>query len=344
MIRKESNFIYNTSSQFNTGELIVSRRPSRANKPASKFACCPKCKGYYTKNNIRHHFQDCNKESIGRQVLILGRKVQGRIHSKASDTVRKIIFPILRDDNVCRVIRYDELIILRANKLCRKFRNQRHHDMIRAELRLLGRYLISIKKFNSKITDFASIYQPRHYDSCILATKDVAQFDTDTNKFKTPSIATRLGTLLKKLGNLLATEYIKRDDSEGLRNVENFLKLLEEDYGTTINKTAEETRMQNKRHNKSELPSMEDIQKLYNYLKGRRNILYSDLTKSYNYNTWLELLGVTLISMQVYNRRRAGEIEKILIEDYRCYKSVGEHTDPEVYNSLSETGKEVLVF
>ena len=181
-----------------------------------------------------------------------GRKVQARLHTKASDVVRKIIFPILRDDDVCRIIRYDELVILCANKLCRKFRNQRYHDMIRAELRLLGRYLISIKKFNSNITDFASIYQPRHYDSCILATKDVAQFDSDANKFKTPSVATKLGTLLKKLGNLLATEYIKRDDNEGLRNVENFLKLLEKDYGTTINKVAEETVTQNKRHGKVE--------------------------------------------------------------------------------------------
>lgn len=322
--------------------MIVSRRPSKVNKSASDFTCCPKCKGYYTKNNIRHHFQDCNKSSIGRRVMILGRKIQARIHPKASDIVRKIIFPILREDDVCKVIRYDELVILRANKLCKKFRNQRHHDMIRAELRLLGRYLISIRKFNSDITDFASIYKPRH-DSCILATKDVAQFDPDTNKFKTPSVATRLGTLLKKLGNLLATEYIKRDDNEGIRNVDNFLRLLQEDYGTTINKVAEETITQNKRYTKFELPSIEDIQKLYNYLKEKRSVLYTDLIKSYNYSTWLELLKVTLISMQVYNRRRAGEIEKVLIEDYKCYKSVGEHTNPEVYNSLSQAGKEVML-
>jgi hypothetical protein len=34
-----------------------------------------------------------------------------------------------------------------------------------------------------------------------------------------------------------------------------------------------------------------------------------------------ELLKVIFISMQVYNRRRAGKIEKVLIEDYKCYKS-----------------------
>lgn len=275
--------------------------------------------------------------------MVLGRKVQARIHNKASDMVRQVIFPILNDDDVSRIIRYDELVILRANKLCNKFNNQRHHDMIRAELRLLGRFLISIRKFNPNVTEFASIYQPCNYDSCILATKDVAKYDANTNKFKTPSVATRLGTLLKKLGNLLSTEYIKKDDNEGLKNVENFLKLLQEDYGTSINKVAEETVTQNKRRGKIELPSMEDIQKLYNYLKEKRNVLYNDLVKSYNYNTWLELLKVTLISLQVYNRRRAGEIEKILIEDYKCYKSVGEHTDPEVYNSLSETGKEVNI-
>jgi len=201
-IRKESNFIYNTSSLYNTGNLIVSRRPSKANKSASNFTCCPKCKGFYTKNNIRHHFKECNQTRIGRKVLMLGRKVQARIHSKASDTVRKVIFPVLKDDDVCRVIRYDELVILRANKLCKKFRNQRHHDMIRAELRLLSRYLISIRKINLNVTDFASIYQPRHYDSCLLATKDVAQFDPDNNMFKMPSVATRIGTLLKKLGNI----------------------------------------------------------------------------------------------------------------------------------------------
>jgi len=54
-------------------------------------------------------------------------------------------------------------------------------------------------------------------------------------------------------------------------------------------------------------------------------------------------LKIILTSIQVYNRRRAGEIEKILIEDYKCYKSVGEYTDPEVYNSLSKTGKEVIL-
>lgn len=67
--------------------------------------------------------------------------------------------------------------------------------------------------------------------------------------------------------------------------------------------------------------------------------MYNELGKSYNYNIWLELLKVTLISMQVYNRRRASETEKVLIKDYKYYKSIGEYTNSEVYNSLSEAGR-----
>lgn len=71
------------------------------------------------------------------------------------------------------------------------------------------------------------------------------------------------------MGNLLATEYIKRDNNEGLKKVENFLKLFQEDFGTTINKIAEKTVTQNKRRGKIELLSMEDIQKLYNIWKKK---------------------------------------------------------------------------
>lgn len=99
---------------------------------------------------------------------------------------------------------------------------------------------------------------------------------------------------------------------------------------------------QSKRHKKVKLLSMKDIQKLYNYLKDNTCELSNDLLKSCNYSTWLELLKATLTSIQFYKRRRADEMEKVLIEDYKCYKCIGEHTDPEVYNSLSESGKEVI--
>lgn len=70
----------------------------------------------------------------------------GRIHECANETVRKIVFPILREDDVTRCIRYDKLLIIYTNKLCIKYSHQHQHDMIRARLRLLGRFLMAVKE------------------------------------------------------------------------------------------------------------------------------------------------------------------------------------------------------
>lgn len=120
----------------------------------------------------------------------------------------------MREDEVTRIIRYDELLILYANKLCIKYKTQHQHDMIRARLRLLGRFLIALKKINKNIEDFKSLYYPKAYDDCISTINIVAGYDNEENIYKTPAVAANLSTLLKHVGNLLIMEYIKTDNFE----------------------------------------------------------------------------------------------------------------------------------
>jgi len=50
---------------------------------------------------------------------------------------------------------------------------------------------------------------------------------------------------------------------------------------------------------------------------------YSEiLSKKFLFETWRSLAEVTLIAIQVFNRRRAGETERILINDYKNYECV----------------------
>jgi len=171
----------------------------------------------------------------------MGRKVTRRIHYLASETLAKTIFPVMREDDVTRLIRYDKLIILYANKLCIKYTAQYQHDMIRARLRLLGQFLLALKKINTTVKDFKSLYNPRVYDDCISAINVTAGYDKEENIYKTLAVAANLSTLLKHVGNLLITEYIKTDALEKKKLVKDFLKLLIVDIGTSVNKTVIET-------------------------------------------------------------------------------------------------------
>lgn len=175
------------------------------------FICCAGCKGFFTKNNIRHHFKQCIQKTVGRSVKILGRKVEGRIHQCANSILRNIVFPVLREDDITRLIRYDELLIIYGNKLCVKCKYQHQQDMIRSRLRLLGQFLQSLRTINKKMTDFFSIYHPSIYDDYIVAVNQVAGLNMNTKVYAAPSVASRIGTLIKQIGNLAIAECIKRN-------------------------------------------------------------------------------------------------------------------------------------
>lgn len=134
-LRKKGNFMFNTDIEINNGELLVSRRPNEnINKTATDFAPCPKCCGYFAKHTLRHHVRKCSKKDFRKNKIIMtmSRKVARRIHQRANELLRNVVFPIMRDDTVTRIVRYDELLIIYGSKLCEKYPVQHQHDMIRA--------------------------------------------------------------------------------------------------------------------------------------------------------------------------------------------------------------------
>lgn len=138
----------------------------------------------------------------------MGRSLTGYLHNRANEILRHTVFPVLTDDNITKSVQYDELLIVFGNKLCEKYKAHQH-DMIRAHLRLLGRFKMAIKKINKEISDFATIFKPQNFDSAISALRECAKWDRSIMWFKTPAVANSLTTLLKKLAHCLRAECIK---------------------------------------------------------------------------------------------------------------------------------------
>jgi len=76
---------------------------------------------------------------------------------------------------------------------------------------------------------------------------------------------------------------------------------------------------------------MDDIIKLRNYLDKKRKALCVMLEETFCHNSWLELAKVTLTSVQLFNRRRAGEIEHLPIKDFENYVQISENTDEDLF-------------
>ncbi|XP_043267677.1 uncharacterized protein [Venturia canescens] len=345
MLRKKGNHLFNNDKRFNNGQLLVCRRPNqRMHKSASDFIACGNCKGQYAKSVIRHHFRKCTQKTTGpeRLAMVCGRKVIARLHEKANHLVRRYIFPYLREDSVVRGIRYDELMILYANKQCEKYGSHQHHfQMIRARLRLLGRFLAEMKNINPGIKNFADVFIPRNYDATVDAVKKVAEFNEEERRFAHPAVATNLGTLLKYCGDILRSEYIKNENELNQKRVEDFLKLLAEGYGTSINRVATETQAQNNRRKKISLPSTDDIKKFYDYLSAERIKYFESLKEKFSVLAWRKLAETTVLSLLIFNRRRPGEIERLYVEDFQHHQTIDSIANKDAYAALSDEGKKL---
>lgn len=136
-----------------------------------------------------------------------------------------------------------------------------------------------------------------------------------------------MGTLLKKSSKLLITLFIKKKNKKQKKEVEDFLKVLEEDLPIFINKPVLESQLQKKRQNRIILPNTHEVTKFNNYMEKNRRKYHLILQKKYSYRIWKELASYCLTSIQIFNRKRAGEVERITIEDFYTYQSVDENSD-----------------
>lgn len=130
---------------------------------------------------------------------------------------------------------------------------------------------------------------------------------------------------------------IKKHEFDNQTVVENFLKLFEEDYPVSVNKVVHESQGHRNRLKKVVLPSMDDIKILNTYLKIEPTKALKMLEKDgFSIGAWHMLVETTLISTMMFNRRRAGELQRVLIENLENPAAILKEEAPELYKSLSK--------
>jgi hypothetical protein len=100
-----------------------------------------------------------------------------------------------------------------------------------------------------------------------------------------------------------------------------------------------ETQHRRKRYSTKLLPTQDDIKKLETYLNDKLKTAHDSLKQAFSLNAWEVLAECCLLSIQLFNRRKPGEIERALIEDFQNYEKVNENTIGTAYLSLSNDEK-----
>lgn len=250
----------------------------------------------------------------------------------------------MRDGTVKDILRYDELAILYGNSLCEEYREKYHHKMIRARLRALGRFIIEVKKINPSVKELRHAIHPLCVNDVIKAVHAVGKLNKDSGRYEAPASAGNLSfELMNRVPDALLDEGIMKQDKTTQVETENFAKLLKRKYRRSISRTVAESQLEQKRRKLVVLPSTADVKKLLIWLREQKNLCCSSLEeKGFSVQTWKNLAGYTLSAIQVFNRRRPGEMERLVIKDYKTHKAASEYKDIELLSTLPAQSRSAI--
>ncbi|XP_074101782.1 uncharacterized protein LOC141529210 [Cotesia typhae] len=345
-------------------ELIVQLRPrqlaDKIPKDTSDFAVCPSCKVSTTKKFLSAHFANCTGHTVKRRRIIkkMSLLYETEFHPDTCKKLRRLIVN-MHVDEASTTLKHDDLLIRYGNMLCDKYKHDQNDELIRNRLRLMARLLNASKAVEAKmiekaklknysyskkpINDMLSLFDPENVKICIKAVNILAGIDEKTYDSKAPSVASSCGQFLKQLGDFLISENIQEKKKENNENIKDFIHVITRKWADIINKNVDEARAKLRRKKKKEkkLPSAEDIYKLTDYLTSLQKKAYNKLLLQYSHGNYNLLAKTTLLRVQIFNRRRPGETERIFIEDFEDYDKLSEENHPDIMKTLSEEAKKL---
>ncbi|KAK5649237.1 hypothetical protein RI129_000266 [Pyrocoelia pectoralis] len=269
--------------------------------------------------------------------------VIGDIHETANPLLRKALAGLKKVDDACSVLKYDPLIIAYGNMLACKFQTSDHHGrQIRAQMRLLGRLVLTLKSLDSDIDHLGALYHPAKFDVLVRATYILGKFDKGTLILKSPATARDIGHLVKEVKKLWVLECTEKNQDHLIDDAKKFMRSFKAKFSILIGTTIAESQTQmNIVKGAVVLPKLDDIRKLNAYLIESRRKAYASLKKEFQVSIWKQLAEFTLVSILLLNRRRPGELQRMKLVHYEAIEKIDGGHNREVYSQLSDTDKNI---
>ena len=327
-IRNIGNHLHNREVLLKgEGELFVKYRPSNPGTNVEEFSPCPNCFGYFKRTDLWRH--KCQLKPKGSHAMRISTASKLLLPNQAGDSEHMhVVLSAMRSDLISRIVKSDSTICLFGEKLCDKHAHDPdQHNYIRQKLRELGRLVEDLRiKDDSPDKFLKDFIKPSYYRKVVMACKSVSGFDSIFNKYGTPSLALKLGHSLRKCAKLLLGQAIEHRNKEQQVMADEFMKLLEMNWGDDISSNAIRTLNEAKKNTEKIVPLAQDVVALMKYLKSTSAEEYSRLLTLEDEElnaSWSRFGQVLLVLIIAFNRRRSGGVSKMKLAEYESISKTG---------------------
>ncbi|PIK46269.1 hypothetical protein BSL78_16855 [Apostichopus japonicus] len=338
------------SSKSKEGQIKPRKRPTALDKAeSSDYLPCEYCDGSFKKDGLWKHQKVCSSRGNRKRVHRVQAVAKMFLPTSecASDALNAKVLTRMQADLVAREVRKDPVILTFGTKLLNSHPEDHHALPISQRMRDVAKLLIESKKIDPSVTCMRDCINPDKFDTLVKAVKNIAGFDETRSNYKTPSYARNIGYDIDKVAAIVHSEAIKANGGKGdstlMAKVQGFQTLKRNDWSSSVSSVAQYT-LDKRSINKPKLqPVASDIQKLTKYLKTNTELhkqqLKNDVTST---NNWNELSKMTLAHINLFNRRRSGEIERLRLDQYEKITTDMDNIPEEVFQSLGEVEKALV--
>lgn len=267
------------------------------------------------------------------------------ISTGVTDALKVKVLSRMQSDEISSAVRRDSDILAYGSRLIRSHPEEHQALMVSQKMRDLAKLVKAVHDRDPSVVGIRHCIDPNKYDSVVDAVRTVAGYSEETESYQTPSYARNIGFELDKVIAQLSSEALKKKgDSMLAQNVIKFRDIKLASWSHDITCLAHQTLQKRKRNRPNLIPLADDIKKLTHHLKGHMETYEENLKKDpSSTKDWLELCQSTLASVSLFNKRRSGETERLLLDDFK--KGCDQETDvpQEVFQSLSELEKALLM-
>lgn len=332
LLKSRGNFAHNAAvSKTGNGEMVACRRPKEV-KSTYDFTHCIHCQGLYNRKTLWRHIRTCPQNPKYESRTIGQKRVQS-INSLTLPPpvdVSKSLWTIaceMVNDEVSNVVRNDRYILLLGEQMYNRLKlHSGRNDYIRQKMREVARLLITARSL-TPIHNMEDFIQPCNFPHVIKAVRAVAGFSEETNTYKIPSLALKLGHSLVKIANSVECNALMSGRDTAAESAQSFRRLYESRWNEVVSAAALTTLGEAKWNKPQVLPFTEDVKTLHSFLNSKQQEYVDALQEKPNGTNFATLCKVMLAQIVIFNRRREGEVSKMNVQSYTSRDQAPMHKD-----------------
>ncbi|GBP80298.1 hypothetical protein EVAR_37975_1 [Eumeta japonica] len=260
----------------------------------------------------------------GKNVQAEAQNLMCRLSSHTPSKKLNEVFGRMRADKISFVAKQDPIICEFAEYYMKVHREDDFIPVTSRKMRELAKLLIETQKKKPEIKTFFDALKPQNYDTLVAATKVVAKYDENTDRYCSPTIQCKAAEMQADLRVLV--------------------QLIESSWKFDVSSNAADDLNLKKWNKVTIVPLASDLKLLKDHLCIAAQNASAQLTQegnSQNTAAYNELLETVFCRALLLNRRRPGELQRLLLITY----VENEHNDYqyEEFDRTLTAGEKILV-